>query len=187
MSDITLEIAGNSVYLVAPFNAAANADYKQLGGRWDGSRRAWSFDIRDQDKVREILQRRFGYTDQVTDTVDVRVRLSGHYGGRDDKPTYFGRVLARRRQRDAPVILGTDVVLAAGSFTGRGGSEKYPAVGDVDGVVLEVRNVPAGHADLSRDDVEVIPADGVIDRDALRAEMVALEARLAEIRTLLAS
>lgn len=183
MSDITIETAGNHAYLVAPYSPAANDDYKATGGRWDRDRRAWRFDVRDIEKVRAVVREHFGYDDQATEGVDVRVTLSGTYG-RGAECRYFGRVLAERTERDRPVRLGRDVVLAEGRFERSAGSVKSPAVGDVDGIVLEVRNVPAGHADLELDEVEVIETGGV-DRDALQAERAKLEARLAEIRTLL--
>ncbi|WP_431889505.1 hypothetical protein [Nocardiopsis alba] len=186
-TDITIEVKAGSLYLTAPYNPAANTDYKDLGARWDRDRRAWKFAARDLERVREICRAHFGYDDQPVKAVDVRVRLSGTYGRGDSSTAeleMFGRTLATRGSRDARVKLGRDVLLVEGEFEQSSGSMRYPAIGDVDGIVLEVRGVPADHPELDDEDVEIIETEISADeaeQTALRAEKAQLLARIAEI------
>lgn len=181
MNDITITTEGTSLYLTAPYNPAANTSYKQAGGRWDGSRKAWRFADRDIELVRAALMQHFGYADQVGETVDARVRVADwEQGHREGTARFAGRVIARRRSRDADVELGRDCVLVEGEFAGSGGSMRYPDIEAADTVIVEVRGVPAGHVDLKADNVEIV-TEAAPDIDALMAERETLLARLAEI------
>ena len=191
-TDITITTEGSHIYVEAPFSRAANTDYKSLGGRWDAPRRAWRFAARDLDKVRDTLQDHFGYDDRPIETVDVRIDLEGEYGRGDSSVatvTMFGRDILTRHGRDEPVRLGKDVLRLEGEFDPSAGSMRYPAIGDVDGIVLEVRGVPANHPDLDDDEVTVLSTPEPVDttRAALEAERAALVARLAEIDAQLAN
>lgn len=185
MSDIQITIEDSHAYLTAPFSRDANAEYKNLGGRWDRDRRQWKFDARDTEKIRAACRAVFGYDDQAREVVDVRVTLrDARYGGDPDEIVMFGRSIARRPGRDAEVRLGRGVTLVEGYFQGSGGSMRRPEIGDVSGVVIDVRDVPASHPDLDSPGVEIIAAP-IVDRDALIAEKSRLEVRLAEINALL--
>lgn len=186
-TDIHIEVKAGSLYLTAPYNPAANTDYKDLGARWDRDRRSWKFAARDLERVREICRSHFGYDDRPVETVDVRVTLVGSYGRGDSSTAelvMFDRVLASRGSRDARVQLGRDVILIEGEFEDSAGSVRYAAIGDVDGIVLEVRGVPADHPELDDEDVEIIETEisaSSAEQTALRAEKAQLLARIAEI------
>jgi len=185
MNDIQITEHDTKIRLRAPFSPDANDDYKRLGGKWDSDRRAWTFDVRDTDALRKILTEHFGCDDRgAGQTVTVRVNLTEGYHGNDNEVRLFGRLLAHRRNRDADVVLGSGVILNEGYFSGSGGSMKYPDIGKVDGIILEVRDVPATHTDLQGAGIEIISEDAP-NMDALAAEREALLARLAEIDALL--
>jgi hypothetical protein len=182
---ITPTTAGR-IAVVAPYNTDWTTQARAFGGRWDAARKAWTFDARDEDRVRAALVEIYGSDGSaVAETVTIRVDL--------DKATWVdpregviiaGRTVARRIERDKPVLLKGAVVIAGG-FDSSGGSVKNPRLDATPGTVLEVRDVPAGHADTRLAGVTVVSAE--VDRDALAAERAALVARLAEIDALLAS
>lgn len=189
-TDITIVVEGESAYLTAPYNANANTSYRNIGGQWDRGRRAWRFAARDVELVRDVLREHFGRDDRPTRVVDVRVNLEEICDGREDELWFGGRLVARRPSRDAHVRLGADVVVIQGEFAPAGGSIRYPELGPVDGMVLEVRDVPADHPDLAQDGVTVLGSDDTPElteetRAALEEERAALLARLAEIESLL--
>lgn len=187
-TNINITTEGNTLYLTAPYNPTANADYKGLGARWDGARKSWKFSAADLNPLREVLHDHFGYDDRPIETVTVRVALHGEYDRGDGDLEMFNRTLASRETRDARVKLAPGVRVVEGSFEGSAGSMRHPALGDLDGIVLEVRDVPAAHADLNDEDVTIQEAEELPDTElaALEAERATLIARLAEIDARLA-
>lgn len=140
-----------------PFYPPANRDYRLIGGTWDSPARQWIFDACDRQRLRTVLRIHFGHDDQPYTTVDVRVELSDCH--LHPELWRFGRLIASRRHRDADVMLGPNVVLAEGEFKSQGGSMKYPALDDLTGIVLEIRDVPADHTDLSGNGITIIETD----------------------------
>lgn len=181
VTDIKITEEDGKLYVTAPFSRSANAAYKEIGGKFDGDRKAWVFPPRNIELVREKLRTHYGYDDQVTDTVDVRLDL-GERTNRGEM-WFGGRRIAERPGRDLRVRLGRDVVLIEGTFISRGGTMKYPKVDADKGTIVEIRGVPAGHPDLRDGRITIVTADA--DRAALEAEKAKLQARLAEIDTLL--
>lgn len=190
-TDIRIDIEGGWAYLTAPYNPEANSGYRGLGGRWDSGRKAWRFEARDAGRVRELLRKYFGRDDQPVRVVDVRVVLGEVADWREQEAWFAGRRIARRPHRDSAVQLGAGVIIHQGEFEESGGSVKYPDLGNLDGIILEVRDVPADHPDLQQDGVTVLTQgeeSAALDdatRAALEAERAALKARLAEINALL--
>lgn len=188
-TDIDIQVDGDKLFLTAPYNPAANGSYKDLGARWDAGRKAWRFAARDIDMVRAALHRHFGYDDRPVEVVDVRINASECFDENNQAWVFGGRRIVHRPGRDEDVRLGEGVLLLEGRFPGSGGSMKYPRI-DTDEVVLEVRDVPATHADLKEDGVTIIEtpalAEDTAERAALEAERAQLLARLAEIDAQLA-
>lgn len=186
-SSIVIHVEGEDILLESPLNRAANADYRSLGGRWDAPRRAWRFAARDLDRVRKVLRKHFGHDDQPYTAVDTRVDMgsAGVSSEWSRSLWMFGRNILTRIGRDYPVWLGEDVILAEGEFMYSAGSRNNPVIGDMDGVILEVRGVPADHPDLAISGVTVLstPELASTARVALETERAALVARLAEINT----
>ena len=184
---VRIELSENRVALVSPYNPALPAKAKLLGGRWDSAQRVWTFDPRDEARVRELARAVYG-TDgsAATRTVTVRVVLDHSTPG--GQAIYlFGREIANRAQRDDPVRLGAGVVVIDGRFAARGGTGRYPAVFDYehDPVTVEIRDVPAD-AVTAGEGVTIV--DAAADRRAaLESEIVATEARLSALRAELAA
>ena len=133
---------GDKVTVKAPYHPRFVSRAKGLGGKWSPSKRAWEFDVRDEDAVRRLCRDVYG-TDGDDNVPLVTVRYTITSVDADKQSLYkFGRLIARRRGRDIRVSLGDGVVIVEGKFAPTGGSAKYPAIGG-EGVVLEVRDVPA--------------------------------------------
>ena len=142
----------------SPFHPEFPKHAKNLGGKWNSGARAWYFDLRDEDSVRDLCQDCFG-TDGSTEPilVDCRVTLRG---SQDSSIWFAGREICRRPSRDRDVKLGDGVVVVQGEFQTRGGSAKYPAVTFIgDSITLEVRGVPAS---LARQEAENDPEHIII-------------------------
>ncbi len=182
MSDITLTTLGNSLLLAAPFHPEMPARAREIGGRFDRDSRAWRFDIRDQARVEQLAADFYGYLPDATgETCTVRVTLTGYAIPQEVR--FAGRVIARRYERDYAVRLPDNVVIVDGRFPARGGSRANPAIGECDGVVLEIRDLP-----VEALEAETTLAYEIVDGDplaALRDERERLLARVAEIEQLL--
>lgn len=175
------------VVLTAPYHPDLPSEAKSLGGKWDPSAKSWVFDPRDEQDVRALAREVYG-TDDTAGEPMVTVRLDLVGWDRSPETWFAGRRILWRPGRDAEVRLGDGVRCTAGFFCAGGsgggaGSVKYPAIGDTTGVVLEVRDVPAGHPDLAEPSkgVSILGDADAQRRVALEAERDRLLARLAEI------
>lgn len=165
MHDIAIHTVNGRLELSAPYNPEAKAGYHGLDGRWDPDRRVWKFPPQVLKDLRNVLVDHFGHDDQPTVTRTVRLTLHGNLGPRF---TYFAREIARRWERDEPVKLGQGVRRVEGQFDSRGGSRAKPRIGDVEGIVLEVRGVPEHLIDTDDEDVEIVP-EPVLGEDEVAA------------------
>jgi hypothetical protein len=165
------------VYATTPYHPEFPAAAKRLGGRWSAAQKSWSFDGRDEAKVRELVREIYGTDDSAeADLVTVRYTVTAHDAGRAELYV-CGRQVARRAGRDWVVKLGDGVVVVDGGFPSSGGSMKYPTIMGTD-TVVEVRDVPRRLAEA--EDAEIV--DAATDRRAaLEAEAKKLRTRLAEI------
>lgn len=198
MSDvrITPSATGKRLLLHTPYNAGFVADVKDIGGRWDSGKRAWSVDARDEDRAKQLLIDHYGTDgspEMSADVVTVRIKLAQHELSYRDgaKATYAGRIIATRPGRDAPVRLSPGVVLIEGELPRSGGSMKYPQISADSDVILEVRDVPRAAAESENGWSEIV-SEGTVDTgpdtEALltrRAELIGqvaeLDAKLREL------
>jgi hypothetical protein len=151
---VSVRFENDRAVLQAPYHPQAPAQFRARGGRWDAAKKVWVFDARDTQAVAEICQRVYGVNPlaPATPTCTLRVRMANMnmaMWARIDKPEVWlvGRRICWRPTRDAQVLLGEGVVLVEGHFRSSGGSMRHPAVGEVAGVVLEVRDVPQALAE----------------------------------------
>lgn len=165
---------------------------RKLNGKWIGS--AWSFDARNEDRVRKLLLEVYGEdgTGKKADTVTVQLDLSkfenNHVGSYIREVELFGRVLVRRPGRDRDVMLHKSVIIVEGGFPGSGGSMNNPRLNTEEGTVLEVKDVPVKLYEKAL--AEYPDCITLVDKDddykkALLAEKQQLLDRLKEIEELL--
>ena len=179
---------GKHMLMVAsPYNEDFVAGARELAGTFARETGQWLFDPRDEARVRALLMRVYGDDGTpVPARVTLHVDLGRFFGTEYDHVTVAGRRVAERRARDSSVKL-TGAVVVAGRFPGRGGSVKNPALNFDPGTVLEVRDVPAGHADVTGQGVTVV--DTTVDEQAVatrdRVEIVGIVGQPYYVRDLL--
>ena len=149
MDDVRIlpSVTGRRLLLYTPYNSDFVADVKEIGGRWEAGIRAWSVDVQDEGRAKELLVNHYGTDgspEMSGDVVTVRIKLAQHeltyhHGA---KAMYAGRIIATRPGRDAPVRLSEGVVLVEGELPRAGGSKRYPEINAGPDVILEVRDVP---------------------------------------------
>ncbi|MEU4410792.1 helix-turn-helix domain-containing protein [Streptosporangium sp. NPDC023963] len=192
MSDITVTTENGQTSVCSPYDTTFVTKAKTIGGRWNGPAKAWQFDARDENRVRDLLREVYGTDGSPVDDADlvtVRVRLADHeVSYRDGADAKFaGRRIATRPGRDSAVRLAVNVVLIEGKLPSTGGSMRYPQISAGDDVIVEVRDIPRTTLNLEREDsYEIVDETcGEVDVDALLTEREQLLARLAEIDALL--
>lgn len=195
--DITItEARRGRLAVTTPYSADFVAAAKRLGGRWAPKSHAWTFDLRDRERVEDILAQCFGWVSQPSgELATVRVVVDDG-AGNVPEVRFAGRPICWRRGRDESVRLGDNVVIVDGRFPGSGGSARRPLVisapSDTE-VTLEIRDIPVEaltNADSSRWDSlrwERVDAGGAAQRAALIAERERLQSRLSEIDAILAA
>jgi len=187
---VTVTTANGKTSVKSPFDREFVTEAKTIGGRWDAANKAWTFDARDEDRVRDLCRQVYGTDGNPVDTSDlvtVRVRLADHEGDKWDNAAKFaGQRIAHRPGRDEDVRLAANVVLIQGKLAPSGGSMRYPLINAADDVIVEVRDIPRATLSLEREDsYEIVGETKNVDVDALLAEREQLLARIAEIDALL--
>lgn len=183
IASVKIERIEDRVHLTAPFNRTLPSEARSLGGRFDGVRKSWHLDARDEARVREMAIEIYG-TDGVSGAGDlaiIHIYCSDFAEYRTN--SVGGRFVLEKRTRDYLPRLGEGVILFSGdsSFDGNG-SAQYSLIGN-NNAVIEVRDLPRA-AIPKWDGVTII--ESTTDREALAAERENLLARIAEIDTLLA-
>lgn len=169
-----------------PFHPAFPAKANLLGGNWKGADKEWSFDPRDEQRVRDLCKQIYGTDGTVTDLVSVRVTM-------DKMPVcdqlwLCGRMIAERRGRDEQVRLGDGVVVIAGGFPGSGGSHNNPSLSPRAGTVVEVRDAGREIAEKEQqrhgaEAIEIIAAGPVpMSETGIKAKLAELLARREELQ-----
>lgn len=144
MDDISIyKTKAGGIAAKTPYHPDLPAKFRALGGKWHDGARVWTFDIRDEARVRAVVEDIFGPLEKSGQVVTLRWEVSARY----NPARLAGRVIAERRGRDEDVRLGSGVVVVSGAFPRSGGSRNNPALGHSTGdVVVEIRDVDANVA-----------------------------------------
>ena len=141
---VKIENENGKVTVKSPYNPNFPEEARKIGGKWTGKK--WTFDQRDEERVRNLCIKVYGTDGTLQGLVDVQVRLCP---GRISKHEIWalGREVIARPGRDAEVRMGEGVILLEGQFGKSGGSHQYPAIAaktgtETDTVLLEIRDVP---------------------------------------------
>lgn len=142
MEPIRIETTEKTVALFCPYHPDLSPAAMGLGGKYGGSN-LWTFDSRDEERVKEMARKIYGTDGSPVDVATVRIDTSklNRRELASQELWLLGRLIAKRGGRDYPVRLGEGVILIFGNFEKSGGSAKYPALGATD-AVIEVRDVP---------------------------------------------
>lgn len=188
---MTVEIqkVGDRVKTFTPYHPEFPGQAKKLGGRWDPGDKAWVFDGRDEDRVKELCREVYGTDGTAQEQVTLRVEFLETHEEPRGAIFLAGRQLARATGRDSGAKLGDGVVVLEGGFTSGGSVKNWETVAR-QGTVVELRDVPMVAAEKAQADsdkyIRVHIVDiGEFNRDALKAEGRKLLDRLREIEGLL--
>lgn len=181
MAEIVVAELGSEISVRTPYVKGWPERARQLGGRWDPTRKVWRFDLRDKPRVEELLGEFFGWVAEASgETVTIRIPLAEAECEHEQDLHVAGRLVARRPSRDSRVQLGTGVVVVEGRFSTMGGSHKNPALGDVDDLVVELRDFPVEA--ITRIEVpHQVVTENTAQLAKLRAERDRLQARITEL------
>lgn len=150
ITQVEMQDGSTKTKVESPFHPDFPEKARDLGGQWNSTRRAWYFDTRDADRVRDLCREIFGTDGNGGgEVVDCHLRLSGQY---ESQIWFAGRKIAGRFARDARVSLGEGVVIVEGKFKPSGGSRQYPSVSTIGEVTLEIRDVPLALAVKEKED-----------------------------------
>lgn len=189
---LTVTIENGNVCVNAPFNSDFTSRAKRLGGRWDSIARTWTFDARDEKRVRDLCFDIYGQDGIRSDLCTIEVVFEAGDSNCCGPLTVCGRTIARARGRDSGATLGEGVVCLKGGFSS-GGSVKNWTTQTRNGATVLIRDFsrPAALGILEEgktnpdqrwltrivdEDVPVVKG-----REALEAEKAVLLAHIAEI------
>lgn len=134
------------LWVFSPYHPDFPARARELGGRWAASDKQWSFDPRDEERVKKVLREVYGEDGSPADLVTVKVDLDSLRDtcASNSQLFLFGREIAVRFGRDSHVKLGRGVVVTNGRFPSSGGSAKHPCLAGIADVLpdIEIRDVP---------------------------------------------
>jgi len=179
------------IKLTSPYHPELPSRAKALGGKFSGEKKAWYFDLRDEQRVRDLAIDLFG-TDGENNTETVTLRVTFPQGHREHTDGVYvaGRCIARAYGRKSGAKLGDGVVLIRGDI-GSGGSVQNWYTSIEPGSVFEIRDVPRQAAEKamqgSGESIQIEIVDSKIDIEVLKAERERLLARIAEIDAILAA
>ncbi len=152
MNDVEITKSGTRLTTKTPYNPDFSPKAKKLGGKWDKAARVWTFDARDEERVRALCARLFG-TDgspvAAEDLLTVRARpdvCDVRRGSAAGELWICGRKVAGVTGRDSGARLGEGVVMIAGGFSSGGSVKNYRCMWP-GGTVFEVRDVPRALAE----------------------------------------
>lgn len=137
----------NKMEVVSDYNKDFIRKAKDLHAKWNG--KGWVFDKEDEELVRDILKSIYGEdgreeVNKVTVRVDLDKLVELEGIGYYSEINLFGRTLVRRPGRDNEVKKHDTVKVLTGGFKGMGGSKAHPRLEELEGTLLEVKNVPMG-------------------------------------------
>ena len=182
---VRFKIDGSRLMVESPYHPSFPAAARRLGGTWDDRSRMWSFDVRDESRVRELTQRIYGEGGENSGRLyTVRLRSQGSWCVRHGGLYWGVRELAHATGRDSGARLGPGVVLLQGGF-GSGGSRANWTTDVRDNTVVELKDVPEACLTMDSNDTdwEVLEAieQSAADVPALSTERIRLLQRIAEI------
>lgn len=132
------------IYVYSEYNPEWVSAARKMNGKWTGN--SWSFDIRDEDDIKNKLTNIFGtYGEKNYKTVDVLLFLDKMF--LNEKSLFmFGRQIYHTWGRDSRVVLGEGVGIMEGDLSSSGSRKNYYVHPDK-GTVLRIRDIPAGLID----------------------------------------
>lgn len=191
MTEIKVEKTEKNIKVYSKYHKDLPSRARRLGGKWSGS--CWVFDIRDQDKIKDLYLDIYGEFGEETpaEYVTVRYYLTNDIERRRESIFICGRLIARAFGRDSGAQLG-DNILLNDCYATSGGSVKnwYTEIHtNGENPYIEIKDVPKIKAEScienKYEDEHIEIVDFHIDKEKLQKEKEALLKRIAEIDEIL--
>lgn len=127
------------IIVSSPFHPDMPKRARLIGGKWSGGDKAWRFDDRDAQRVRELLLDIYGWTESAR-TIDVQITARHSVEAYNEGIYAAGRQLARAMDRDSGALLGEGIIHVSGEPPTSGGSRKNWRTVIPQGCTLEIRD-----------------------------------------------
>lgn len=150
IKEVKMQDGSQKIRLDSPYHPELPKRAKAMGGKFNGDAKAWYFDLRTLDAVRQMCVSVYGIDPLAEPEEMVNVRIFNDIDNLPGDQTVWamGREIISRPSRDASVRVGQGVAIVAGGFKSSGGSRNNPSIGScLPGTVIEVFDVPRSVAE----------------------------------------
>lgn len=141
MNRVKTIVNADEIVVYSPYSSVFVSKARDIGGKWNSTKRAWVFDARLQERVSAILYSIYGHDGiNLSNLVDVQLTY-------DDlekvcSPFFkYGALVAAASGRDSGAKLGDGVLVLKGGFDS-GGSMKYWKTKSLPNTVIILKQVP---------------------------------------------
>jgi hypothetical protein len=194
MSKVTITKTPSEVHVQSPYNALFVKGARMLAGKFSGG--VWSFNVRDEDRVRSLCGDVYGSDGVISDTCTVRLEMPKGAAASREAIDFYGFSLARAFGRDSGAKISEGIVVLEGGFYSGGSVRNWTTLAQ-NGTVVLLRDFPRHRAQriVSGEEGSEWPGWTVsiederppVDIAALEDEKSRLMARLEEIENTLSS
>ena len=182
---VSVKNINNSIHVKTQYNPDFTSAAKQIGGKFNFDEKAWQFDERNQELVKNTLMSIFGTNGYYQPIIDVEVTVKKRITA-ENSPIYLaGRIIAQARGRDSGATCGEKVAFIE-KKPQSGGSAKYWTTEIAEGTVFRILDLYEGATDLldQCDSIEYKIINKHSDHselEYLKSELARITARIAEL------
>jgi hypothetical protein len=194
MSKLSITKTASEVHVQSPYNALFVKGARLLSGKFSGG--VWTFDVRDEDRVRSLCGDVYGSDGVISNTCTVRLEMPRGASATREAIDFYGFTLARAFGRDSGAKISEGIVVLEGGFYSSGSVKNWATMAK-DGTVVLLREFPRHRAQriVSGEEKSEWPGWTVtiederppVDIQALEDEKARLLSRLEEIENTLSS
>ena len=152
-----LTITAKKITVSSPYHQDLPRRARNVGGRWDPTKKCWIYDARDLEVVTDLYRDIYGYAptsaeeDATTPKVDVTITVGEDPWYGDCGPLVLGgRILAKAYGRDSGARVGHGVIMRNGHIDSRGSAKNWHTLASA-GTTFVARDVPLPQAHAMRD------------------------------------
>lgn len=181
---VSIKKSNKTIKVTSQYNPLFSSKARKLNGQYDYSSKSWSFDIRVENLVKEILLEVYGNDGSETTFVDVDITVGDdNLLGHQDSIYLAGRIIAGARGRDSGATIGNGIVLVSGEIKSGGSVKNWLTVVKSESV-FRILDLPLGALKFLEDredinykiiDTHNIEAETVVNNDSdveqLKAEI----------------
>ena len=182
---VSIRNVNNTIQVKTQFNPDFVCAAKQIGGKFDYDQKAWCFDERNLELVKNTLMSLFGTDGYNQSIVDVEVTVKKRIVA-EKSPIYLaGRIIAQAGGRDSGATCSEKIAFIE-KKPQSGGSMKYWTTEIAEGAVFRILDLYEGATDLldQCDSIEykiINKHSNHSELEYLKSELARITARIAEL------